>query len=80
MNAIGNGVYVVGGGKPKPKVETKKKKEEAEPPKCIVCLDAPRNCCLDPCGHANLCVGCAEQLETCPTCRADIEQHIRIFS
>jgi hypothetical protein len=48
---------------------------------CAVCLDAARSCALLPCGHDDLCRGCAEEEfarqaargdedATCPMCRA----------
>ena len=35
---------------------------------CVVCGDAPRNAMLIPCGHAEVCHGCAERSKFCPTC------------
>ena len=33
-----------------------------------------------PCGHNVACARCAERLERCPTCRASIQQAIRLFA
>ena len=30
---------------------------------CVVCLDAPKNCLLIPCGHLCVCETCAERIE-----------------
>ena len=68
--------------------------QPAEPPwapgsdrldnKCILCIDEARCMALVPCGHAVLCVTCAElvmqeQPRTCPICRAHPTQAIRLF-
>jgi len=44
---------------------------------CCVCFDASIDCCLEPCRHVALCMGCAEKLQrarpsACPLCRAPI--------
>eukprot|EP00300_Choanocystis_sp_HF-7_P042799 c9488_g1_i1.p3 GENE.c9488_g1_i1~~c9488_g1_i1.p3 ORF type:complete len:210 (+),score=23.82 c9488_g1_i1:788-1417(+) len=40
---------------------------------CLVCMDAGRNVCLQPCGHRIMCAGCARRVFVCPLCRAAIE-------
>ena len=40
---------------------------------CIVCVCAPRNVVLVPCGHLVLCSVCCSSLKHCPVCRAAIE-------
>jgi hypothetical protein len=44
---------------------------------CDICLDAPRAAVAIPCGHANLCAGCAHACLDgkclCPTCRAPLD-------
>mmetsp|Transcript_1427 Transcript_1427/g.3825 ORF Transcript_1427/g.3825 Transcript_1427/m.3825 type:complete len:184 (-) Transcript_1427:219-770(-) len=42
---------------------------------CAVCLDAPCDVVLRPCGHAQFCEACATKLMSCPLCRASIECH-----
>jgi len=46
---------------------------------CIVCMDNLANAVLAPCGHHNLCMGCAERLRSkiCPTCRAPFSMIIK---
>lgn len=60
---------------------------------CCVCMDAPREACLFPCGHVALCYGCACQLaaaakhtkvadgpgNVCPLCRRRIQHVARVF-
>ena len=46
---------------------------------CIVCMDKTRQVLLMPCKHVDMCVDCAEKLETCPTCRATIESRIEVY-
>ncbi|XP_033626328.1 E3 ubiquitin-protein ligase MYLIP-A-like [Asterias rubens] len=45
---------------------------------CKVCMSTTLDTAFFPCGHL-LCSVCAEQVEACPHCRADIEQRLRIF-
>ena len=40
---------------------------------CILCFDADAGVVLRPCGHEGFCADCAQQLDTCPMCRASIE-------
>ena len=46
---------------------------------CVVCLDAPRDAVLIPCGHAFTCTECIARFKkrTCPMCRAPIQKIIR---
>jgi hypothetical protein len=41
---------------------------------CSICLDAPSEVVLQPCGHKQVCKECAAGLETCMVCRATIER------
>lgn len=47
--------------------------KEAE---CMICMGAPRSACCIPCGHINMCYGCAKEIESqtgvCPLCRTPI--------
>jgi len=38
---------------------------------CIICEDAPREICFDPCGHAATCHEHSDQ-SVCPICRSPI--------
>jgi hypothetical protein len=50
---------------------------------CVICLDAPREYCLIPCGHLSVCEMCADfqsffdkktrLFDECPTCRIPLE-------
>jgi hypothetical protein len=53
---------------------------------CCVCMDAPREACLFPCGHVALCFACASMLVAaarhtadCPLCRRRIEHVARVY-
>ncbi|NWQ85334.1 LRSM1 ligase, partial [Burhinus bistriatus] len=46
---------------------------------CVVCMEQETQMIFLPCGHVCCCQTCCEQLHTCPLCRTDITQRIRIF-
>ncbi|NXX10857.1 LRSM1 ligase, partial [Podargus strigoides] len=46
---------------------------------CVVCLERETQMIFLPCGHVCCCQTCCERLHTCPLCRKDITQRIRIF-
>ncbi|NXE83360.1 LRSM1 ligase, partial [Cochlearius cochlearius] len=46
---------------------------------CIVCMEQETQTVFLPCGHVCCCQTCCERLHTCPLCRKDITQRIRIF-
>ena len=48
---------------------------------CRICLDAPRDCLLEPCMHFCLCARCVNQLpeSKCPICRRPIEFYQNVF-
>jgi hypothetical protein len=51
---------------------------------CVVCMDAPKDHLIVPCGHQCVCARCAEQLTntrtpTCPVCREPIQQTVKVF-
>jgi hypothetical protein len=39
---------------------------------CIVCMEAPKSVMLEPCHHLSLCSSCANNVQQCPTCRAEV--------
>ena len=47
--------------------------------KCCICMVEDINCTIIPCGHTQLCVGCAGQLSDCPICRGPKESALRIY-
>ena len=61
---------------PLPSAESKAEKKASE---CVVCMDAPRNALLLPCGHVHTCMDCVSQFQrrACPVCRAPIQRVIR---
>ncbi|OXB66493.1 hypothetical protein ASZ78_011608 [Callipepla squamata] len=46
---------------------------------CVVCMEQEAQTIFLPCGHVCCCQTCCKQLQSCPLCRKDIAQHIRIF-
>ena len=57
-----------------------------QPAPCVVCLDAPRDCVLLPCGHTCLCLACAGvalrqpgRQGVCPICRGAVTAFNKIF-
>ncbi|XP_010569362.1 PREDICTED: E3 ubiquitin-protein ligase LRSAM1 isoform X3 [Haliaeetus leucocephalus] len=57
-----------------PPLQWEEKKSE-----CVVCMEQETQMIFLPCGHVCCCQTCCEQLHTCPLCRKDITQRIRIF-
>ncbi|CAK4624267.1 hypothetical protein LEN26_007166 [Aphanomyces euteiches] len=57
--------------------------EESIPRECVVCFDGPQNAVCVPCGHAAVCMRCAEQIKhstkQCAVCRADVREVIQLF-
>uniref|UniRef100_A0A672TE87 Ring finger and SPRY domain containing 1 n=1 Tax=Strigops habroptila TaxID=2489341 RepID=A0A672TE87_STRHB len=47
---------------------------------CTLCCDEVADTELGPCGHSDLCMECALQLETCPLCRQEIQTRVRQIS
>lgn len=45
---------------------------------CPVCLDKLKRNALVPCGHM-FCDGCAAVVHSCPLCRHDVAQTVRVF-
>ena len=54
--------------------------ELTEVTECVVCLAAPREHVLIPCGHACVCEDCSGTITCCPLCRASIERAVRLFA
>ncbi|EHB10133.1 E3 ubiquitin-protein ligase LRSAM1 [Heterocephalus glaber] len=46
---------------------------------CVVCLEREAQTVFLPCGHVCCCQQCCQPLRTCPLCRQDIEQSLRIY-
>ncbi|XP_072135555.1 RING finger and SPRY domain-containing protein 1 isoform X2 [Mobula birostris] len=47
---------------------------------CTLCCDEMADTELRPCGHSDLCMECALQLDTCPLCRQEIKTRARLIS
>ncbi|XP_077140045.1 E3 ubiquitin-protein ligase LRSAM1 isoform X2 [Ranitomeya variabilis] len=46
---------------------------------CVVCMELEAQAIFLPCGHVCCCASCGDALQTCPLCRRDISQRIRIY-
>ncbi|KAG9472544.1 hypothetical protein GDO78_018831 [Eleutherodactylus coqui] len=46
---------------------------------CVVCMELEAQEIFLPCGHVCCCANCGDALHTCPLCRTDISQRIRIY-
>ncbi|OQR99884.1 hypothetical protein ACHHYP_03999 [Achlya hypogyna] len=57
--------------------------EDRVPSECIVCFDGPQNAVCVPCGHAAICMKCADNIRLstrlCPVCRADVREMIQLY-
>jgi hypothetical protein len=56
----------------------------AEETMCVLCLDAPKDHIITPCGHQCVCSACAEKLKrvkrpACPICREPINATFKVF-
>ncbi|XP_072014159.1 E3 ubiquitin-protein ligase MYLIP-like [Amphiura filiformis] len=61
-----------------PKVLQEKLRHIQGAMQCKVCMDALLSTALLPCGHL-VCESCADRLDSCPQCRAAIEQRLRVY-
>ena len=48
-----------------------------ETSECVVCLAAPKESLLVPCGHQCVCEQCSATLSLCPLCRAPVREVVR---
>ncbi|XP_037608598.1 E3 ubiquitin-protein ligase LRSAM1 isoform X1 [Sebastes umbrosus] len=46
---------------------------------CVVCMETVSQVIFLPCGHVCCCQVCSDALQTCPLCRSNISQHIRLY-
>ncbi|MEE6504798.1 hypothetical protein FKM82_005341 [Ascaphus truei] len=46
---------------------------------CVVCMEQEAHIIFFTCGHVCCCASCGDALRTCPLCRKDITQRIRIY-
>lgn len=46
---------------------------------CVVCMETGSQVIFLPCGHVCCCQVCSDALQTCPLCRSNISQHIRLY-
>ena len=46
---------------------------------CVICMDAPLEVVLIPCGHMCICESCSRQIVVCPMCRKTVEDTVKVF-
>eukprot|EP00928_Gymnodinium_smaydae_P045808 TRINITY_DN30490_c0_g1_i2.p1 TRINITY_DN30490_c0_g1~~TRINITY_DN30490_c0_g1_i2.p1 ORF type:complete len:300 (-),score=38.80 TRINITY_DN30490_c0_g1_i2:119-1018(-) len=46
---------------------------------CVICMAAPQEIAIDPCGHLSMCNACAAVVQSCPVCRGPIEKSLRVY-
>lgn len=46
---------------------------------CVICLSAPKDTVLVPCGHFCVCSSCAANVPSCPMCRTVIQFRQKVF-
>lgn len=46
---------------------------------CVVCMDAPLEVAIIPCGHVCACTRCAKQVTHCPMCRKKKRNTMKVF-
>ena len=46
---------------------------------CLELMDERQKVMFVPCAHVSMCYTCAEQLQTCPMCRADVQMVLKPF-
>ncbi|XP_033740288.1 E3 ubiquitin-protein ligase LRSAM1-like isoform X2 [Pecten maximus] len=48
---------------------------------CVVCMEDGKhpNCVFVDCGHLVVCMDCGSRCNTCPVCREEIKQRIKVF-
>jgi hypothetical protein len=74
----------MGGSSGPPRQPSAPPQPAGRPAQCVVCLDAPRDCVLLPCGHTCLCLACAglalrQRPGVCPICRGGVTSYNKIF-
>lgn len=58
---------------------SEEEEESSRPSGCGICLAAPVEMLIEPCGHCVTCVACAPKVTKCPICRVPVVKTRRIF-
>jgi hypothetical protein len=59
--------------------EQQQDEEEEEDDPCIVCFTDERDVIFLPCRHRAVCSDCFAHMDTCPACRADVREVVRVL-
>ncbi len=57
-------------------IESLRVYEDADTQECAICMAAPKDSVMYPCGHYYTCNACCKQLSSCPICRQKFTQII----
>ncbi|XP_010782422.1 E3 ubiquitin-protein ligase LRSAM1-like, partial [Notothenia coriiceps] len=47
---------------------------------CVVCMETGSQVIFLPCGHVCCCHGCSGAMQSCPLCRSNISQRVRLYT
>ena len=61
-----------------PEDKVKRKRPRPEDSTCVVCMDAPANVAIIPCGHVCFCANCKPP-EDCPICREKSNDYLKLY-
>ena len=60
-------------------LKAKRKEAKTRRQQCVICLSAPTELVLVPCGHKSLCTKCGPRVKACPICRQNIRLKVKAY-